>query len=637
MTAFGDISVVAGALQMTVPSYGLRLVRKFGTPRVGWSLVAAFSSLAFLHLAGSMLTRGSLAGSQTMLEITYITGALLLLAGMRHVDALFTEREKARSSEKNLRDQWETQFVTETADMARTNEELRREIARLEEIQKSLVESEAQHRFLFVENPQPMWILDRRSGRFLAVNNAALLQHGFSSEEFSSLNIRDLLPLALVPDFLQDFAQPCPTAGSRGRWQHLRKDLTTVELELVALDITVRGIPARLMLVNDTTRRQNEEQALRRAEKMEAIAQVAGEVADHFGHVFANIEQDTSFLLQQSQDSTEAAARLYRISLAATGASGYTRELLAIGGRYPLRLEPLDLNGFIEEMEPVLRGLVGDRVEVQKALGSYMLPAMADRGLVEHMIINLVLNARDAMPNGGAVSISTVAIRVNEENTSDPEARTGEFIRLTVRDTGCGLPPEAQANLFEPFASRNDGTGNSGLGLAFVHGAVKQQSGWIEFSTEAEVGTEFRIFLPAGPAQAAAKPAARVIRGTVMIVEADDRTRELARSSLSRQDYRVIEADSGSVALVLWKGQGANVDVLLTSADLKGEITGRDLVAQLRQSRPDLKIIFASTQSAAVEAAGFDSLNNLSFISKPYRPANLLQAVQNVLGQEVRQ
>jgi two-component system, cell cycle sensor histidine kinase and response regulator CckA len=635
MTTFGDFSLVAGAMQMTVPSYGLRLVRKFGASRVGWFLVTAFASLALLNLIGSFAPGGTSAGSGMTLQVVYIIGSVLLLIGMGHVETLFSEREHARSSEENLRDQWETQFVTETADLVRTNDELRREIARLEEIQKALVETEGQYRFLFTENPQPMWIVDLRSGRFLTVNNAALRQHGFTAEEFNTLTVQDLLPLGVAPGFLQDFAQPCPKAESRGRWQHLRKDLTLVEVEVVALDIMLGDVPARLVLASDMTRRQKEELTLRRSEKMEAIAQVAGEVANHFGHIFANIEHDTSSLLQQPRDF-DTAERLNRIGEVAMRASGHTRQLLAISGRHPVQLESLDVNGLIQHMEPVLRRLVGEYVVFEKTLGSYMLPAMADRHLVEHMIINLVLNARHAMPKGGKLNLSTVTIRVNEENTSDPEARTGEFVRLSVRDTGCGMSPEIQARLFEPFASRRDGNRSAGLGLAYVHGAVKQQSGWVEFSTETDVGTEFRIFLPSAPAPVA-QPATRVVRGTVMIVEADDRARELARSSLSRQGYRVIEADSGSIALVLWKGQAANVDLLLASSELKGDITGRDLVTQLRRARPNLKVIYASTRSSATEAAGFESLSNLSFMSKPYRPAVLLQTVQTALEQDARE
>jgi PAS domain S-box-containing protein len=637
MTGLGVFSWIAGALQLGVPSYALRLVRRFGALRVGWFIVTAFASLALMH--SLVLLKPAAAGpaSGLTLDLFYVVGSVLLLVGMGHMESLLSERERADWTEQSLRRKWESRLREETAELMATREELAYELARREEIIKTLEESEAQYRFLFVEHPQPMWILDLRSCRFLAINKAALRQYGFTSEEFMALTGRDLLLPSAVSQFLQDAARPCSGVETRGVWQHCRKDGTLLDVEITAVDLSFAGVPARLILASDVTQRRRRELKMRKVHRMEVISQVAGGIAHHFNSLFILVESEAAALRERPLD-LQSAGQLDHIHAAVTRAAGLTRQLLAAGGRQLMRQEPLDLNGLIRHMNPMLRRLAGERIVLQHTCGSHLFPVLADRHLVEHVIVNLVLNARDAMPGGGTLTIGTVKVHLDEDPTrNDPQIRAGDFVRLEVRDTGCGMTPQVQSRLFEPFFTTREPGKGVGLGLASVYGIVNQHSGWIEVASEAGAGSEFRVFLPCLPGAFSvpnAEPQSATAFGkrTILLVEPDDRARALAHFVLHRHGYRVIEADSSATALVLWVGQGPTVDLLLTDLELAGGISGRELADQFRQTRPGLKVIHTAASDSSCGRQPPAQMEGSAFVPKPYNPESLLQAVEASLG-----
>jgi PAS domain S-box-containing protein len=256
MISVGALDLSAGALQLAVPSYGLRLVRRFGVQRVGWFLVVAFASLASLHLLEPVGPSGRGFGPDIALNIVYTAGSVLLIIGMGHMHTFFSQNERAQNSEFSLNEQWQEQIERKTAHLTRANEALQQEIARRQHAEALMQESEAQYRFLFTENPQPMWIFDLQQCRFLAVNKAALRQYGYSPDEFMRLTPQDLLPSDLVEAFTHEVSQSCARAESRSCWQHYRKDQTLLEVELTVRDLSYAGVPARLAVVNDLTQRR---------------------------------------------------------------------------------------------------------------------------------------------------------------------------------------------------------------------------------------------------------------------------------------------------------------------------------------------------------------------------------------------
>jgi two-component system cell cycle sensor histidine kinase/response regulator CckA len=635
MTSDGVSTVVTGLLQLSVPSYAFRLVRRFGTQRVGWFIVMAFVSLAFLHLAGPWRVPGRGAGSILITDISYAVGSMLLLVGMGHVETMFRERDKARSHEVALRDAWDSHAKEETAHLIKVNKELQQAIAQRDEITEEVRHSEARYRQLFENNPQPMWILDLRDGRFLVVNLAAMRQYGFTAEEFAGLTGRDLLLPTCAAEFVQDLGRACPNVESRGVWQHCKKDGTLIDVDVTAVDMDFGGRTARLVVAQDITQRRKRELRQQQAHKMETVGQVAGGIAHHFNNVLAIIEAHTSALLERPVD-LKSAEELEHISAATSRAAALTRQLLMAGSRHMMKLEQIDLNALIRNLNPLLSRLVGEQILLENHF-SFLPAVLADRRLIEHILVHLVLNAREAMPNGGTLTVSTTRIHIDESQVeSGHPDRAGDFVRLSIRDTGCGIPPESRPRVFEPFFTTREAGRGAGLGLASVYGAARQLSGWVEYTTEVDVGTEFRIFVPCAPATtgtAQTEPGSSTdAKATVLLVETDDRVRALARFVLNRHGYHVIEADGAATALVLWQGQGANVDLLLVDPSLPGDLSGCGLVVQFKQLKPGLKVLYTPAEkSGRVGSAELAATDGVTSITKPYSPDTLLQAVTATL------
>jgi two-component system, cell cycle sensor histidine kinase and response regulator CckA len=638
MIGGGAFDVSAGALQLVVPSYGLRLVRRFGVQRVGWFLVVAFASLASLHLLEPVGPNGQGFGPDFALNVVYVAGSVLLLIGMGHMDTFFSAYERSRSKEIGINQHWEEQVQKQTASLARANEALLQEIARRQQAEAILQDSEAQYRFLFTENPQPMWVFDLAQCRFLAVNKAALRHYGFSAEEFMRLTAQDLLPAEQVDAFMKEVAQPCSHAESRSCWKHYRKDQSVIDVELAMRDLNYAGAPARLVVVNDLTQmRRREEQALQ-AHKMELISRIAGGVAPRFNDILSVIESHTALLRQNVRDAA-AAEQLQEISVAVTRGTNLGYQMLATGGRQLMQPRPLDLNRLINNLSLILRRVAGEKVLFQNLCGQNPLPIIGDPKVLEQVLMSLVKNSRDALAEKGTVTVSTAVVRVPQPPLREnPESSNTEFVRINVRDNGCGMPPEVQERLFEPFFTTKAPDKGQGLGLACVFGAVRQHWGWVEWTSTFGAGTEFRIFLPCVspsllPSVTEMQAATNVNRGTVLLVDPDDRSRGVARYVLNRNGYRVIEADSSAIALVLWEGQARNIDVVLTDLALPGS-SGFDLGNQLRQTRPNLKVIYACANEAELNSGEAGLSEETKWVAKPYRSDQLVETIETLLPQK---
>jgi PAS domain S-box-containing protein len=632
MNSLGFFSFLAGALQLTIPPYALRLVRRFGAQRVGWFLVAAFASLGLLHLLEPLRTLRVSSGSGATLDAIYAIGSVLLLIGMAHVESLVSARIEAAREEKNLHHQLEMELEART----KTNEELTREITRREHWEKALAESEAQYRFLFLQNPQPMWIFDLRSFQFLAVNKTALSQYGFSEQEFMALGAQGLVSSEARAGFLKNIAQPCFGVEFRGCWPLRKQDGTILEVELTAVDLKYGGCPSRLVLANDISARRRLEQQLLEGQRMELIANVAGGVAHHFNNILTAISGHSDLLLQTSSRE-EATRQLNQLAAATHRGACLTRQLLAAGGQQMVNLEPLNLNDILQRLNPMLRRLLGDSIALQSSLGADLPLTIADLRAVENMVVSLVLNARDAMSGGGTLALSTKAVWITEaEARHHHHAGAAEFVCLRVCDTGCGMSPEVQARLFEPFFTTKQAGQAMGLGLASAYGAARQHLGWVECVSEVGRGTEVKVFLPCAPRSTegaganlcVARPATRQ---TVLFVEPDDRMRALGRFILNRQGYSVIEADTASLALSLWEAERKKIDLVLTDIALPGGVSGVKFVGKLQAAKPGLKVIFVRG-SLEIKEQALALSGPQTVLAKPYTAEALLPAVEKCLA-----
>jgi PAS domain S-box-containing protein len=628
MTGFGIFGVLSGILQLSVPSYSLRLVRRFGTQRVGWFITASFVCLALLHLLRPF--PGMTLVPQGVMDLIYAIAALFLVIGLGHVETLCSQRQQSTAAEERLRSKWEAETKERTAELEAANERLIREIARREQCENALRESEAQYRILFAENPQPMWIFDLRTLRMLAVNEATLRQYGYEEQQFMSLQARDLASPATVAGFLQDAAKPCSAAEFRGVWEHIRRDRTPIFVETTAIDLRYAGFPARLMVANDITARRYREQERCDADRRQFAGRLAGGVAHHFNNILSIINGHAIILQETSTDAT-AAGHLEHISGAINRATTLSRQLLMVSGEHSIKPESLALNGEIQNMDGTFRRVVGDKATIEYSLDSSLPPVFADVRVIEHVLLNLVLNARDAIATSGTITIATAKMRVQDvPPEASGQAKAGNYVCIAVRDNGCGMSAETQERVFEPFFTTRDVRKGAGLGLASAYGAIREHSGWIEFTSTEGEGSEFRVLLPCAttwqkeaPAEVAA-PA--VPRESVLLIEPDDRVRSVARFILNRNGYRVIEAESADTALALWAGQGSQISLLITETRLPETVSGLELAAQLCEKKPALKVVFTSAEEAVSQGAGM--------LSKPYTPDKLIGAVQGALAKK---
>jgi two-component system, cell cycle sensor histidine kinase and response regulator CckA len=510
MNSQSILSLVLGILQCLALPYAFRQTRAFGNRKAGWVIFSVFALLALLQLGRAAVLAVWGTEPNPALDLLYFLVPILLLIGMAHIETMFEERVRLMAEQQRSRTELEAKVKERTAELDTANDELHHEILLRKQGEVELRKSKEQYRFLFEENPQPMWIFDLESHQMLAFNSAALRNYGYTNSEFRELTARDLCAPEQTERFDADCARPSVTGEHRGFWQHKKKDGSKLDVELTCLDLVYATRPARLVLAHDVTAQKLLQKQLLQAQKMQVTTQLAGGVADNFSRLILLIESDANLLLRNSSDSASAQP-LKRIAATAASAGGLTRQLMALVRKHPMQVESLDLNQFIEEHSTRLAAALGKKISVETVCRANLPQVAADPVLMDQILTNLVLNGRDAMPKGGTLTISTAAVRVDEVYAQAHEdARPGAFVCLTVSDTGCGMSPEVQARLFEPFFTTKPTGRATGLGLATVLGLVKQHAGWIEVRSQPDGGSCFIVFLPCGPLSAAQKPAGPV-------------------------------------------------------------------------------------------------------------------------------
>jgi len=407
-------------------------------------------------------------------------------------------------------------------------------------------------------------------------------------------------------------------------------------------DRLVSSVQRALREGRDRAERKKLEEQLRQAQKMEAIGQLAGGVAHDFNNLLAVIQGNAELaLLHLDNQDPKTAEFLNQITEASVRAANLTRQLLAFGRKHTMRLENLNLNDLIANLTKMLNRIIGEDIRLKCDYDGRPF-VRADAGMLEQVILNLVVNSRDAMPQGGQLRLSTEIVTMEETNFQPyPETRDGHFICLKVSDTGTGIAPENIPHIFEPFFTTKAIGKGTGLGLATAYGIVNQHKGWMNVSSQLGVGTTFEIFLPVIPSPTngtiSAAPKATPRRGseTIFLVEDDDAVRQMTRQTLETFGYHVIEAGSGRQALEVWQHNHAAVDLLLTDIVMPDGINGRRLAELLQMQTPELKAIFVSGYSLNVisKDTDFFTKNENSFLQKPYSPQTLVGAVRRCLDQ----
>ena len=509
------------------------------------------------------------------------------------------------------------------------------------EAELRLRESEEQYRLLFDSNPHPMWVFDRATLAFLAVNDAAVRHYGYSREEFLAMTLTEIRPPEEVPGFMVNHEQRrSDHAGSYESphsWKHRKKDGTVIEVEIATTNIVFQGHPARLTLANDVTEKRSLEVQLLQSQKIESMGRLAGGVAHDFNNLLGVISGYSDLLRKRVATDPRLTRYVDDIMKAAERAAGLTRQLLAFSRKQVLQPRVLDLNVVVGETEKMLRRLIGEDVQLMTVFDEQLGSVRADPGQMDQVLMNLAVNARDAMPRGGRLTIETSNVVLDRAYARQhPGVEPGPYVRLAVSDSGHGMAPEVLARVFEPFFTTKEPGKGTGLGLATVHGIVKQSGGHVWVYSEPGQGTTFKIYLPrtdvtTGEAEPRASDE-ELPRGseTILLVEDEASLRELVRECLEGGGYTVLEARHGTQALELSERYSGPLHLLMTDVVMPG-MSGRELAERLRAARPEVRILYMSGYTDDAVVLHGVLAEDMAFLQKPFTTETLARTVREVL------
>jgi len=506
--------------------------------------------------------------------------------------------------------------------------------------EEELSKAALRYRTLFEGTFWPTWVYDRHTLAFIEVNEAALVHYGYTRDELAALTVT-------VLDAPRSFGSA--EDGSAGDLEecailHKKRDGTLIWVELKVTDIELDGRAARLASVRDLTERKAAQAALRRteeqlrqAQKMEAIGGLAGGIAHDFNNLLSVILSYTELVIEELKPGEPIRADIEQVQLAGQKAAQLTRQLLAFSRKQMLELVVLDINRVVAEIERMLGRLIGEDVQVTVLTDRALGKIHADAGQIEQIIMNLVVNARDAMPMGGKLTIETTNVELDSTYADEHvDVKPGSYVMLAVTDTGTGMDEATRARVFEPFFTTKSKDRGTGLGLATVFGIVKQSGGHIWLYSEVGKGTTFRIYFPRNDEArgGAHKPVLEVLVltgvETVLLVEDDRQVRESARSILRRNGYNVLEAQTGGDALLLCEQYTARIHLLVTDVVMP-RMSGRQLAERLVPLRPEMRVLYMSgyTDNSIVHHGILDA--GIAFLQKPITPPALLRKVREVL------
>ncbi|MCK6451135.1 MAG: PAS domain S-box protein [Alphaproteobacteria bacterium] len=484
-------------------------------------------------------------------------------------------------------------------------------------------------------------LVSDRKGNIVQVSPSAFAILGYHPEEMEGHNAIE-------------FVHPADLEGTRNEMRAARRlrSLRRFDCRYIAKD----GRPVVMswagqwseadgqhyFIGRDVTERLSLEQQLRQAQKMEAIGQLTGGIAHDFNNLLTVVLGNAELLSDTLARDPERKELADLVVTAALRGSDLTRSLLAFARKQPLDPKVIDVNELVAGTEGLLRRMIGEQIHVERKLAAGIWPTMVDASQLETALLNLAVNARDAMPDGGRLSIETANVELDEDYARhNPGANAGAYVMLAVGDTGTGMPPEVAARAFEPFFTTKGVGKGTGLGLSMVYGFIKQSNGHIKVYSELGYGTTVKMYLPrASESEGAEEDGsgdAALVGGheTVLVVEDDGMVRAYALRQLQSLGYRVIEACNGSDALERLRETG-RVDLLFTDVVMPGGLNGRQLAAEVRRILPDVKVLYTSgyTENAIVHQGRLDP--GVELLNKPYRRADLARKLRKVLDAPAR-
>jgi PAS domain S-box-containing protein len=495
-------------------------------------------------------------------------------------------------------------------------------------------------RVLFDMMPAMIWFKDTENN-ILRINQRAANATGRPVAELEGKSMGEIYPQEAAKYFADDLEVIRSRIPKLGIVEMLKsregKELW-VQTDKVPVADKDGKVISIVVMAQDVTERKQLEQQFRQVQKMESIGTLAGGVAHDFNNILAVIQGYADMLKTDGNLPTQQLEYIEQINAATFRATALTRQLLLFSRKEKLQLRDLDLSQSINAMTNMLRRILGEDIQVRFKFAMQPLFVNADAGMIDQVLLNLAVNARDAMIHGGRLVIETSAVEFDESNAAkSSQSRPGKFCCLTVSDTGEGIAPENLPRIFEPFFTTKEAGKGSGLGLATIFGIVLEHHGWIDVHSEVGSGTTFRVYLPRvatisrpNPEQPPFAPA-RGGNETILLVEDDPSLRTSASMTLSRLGYRILDAPTGVKALEVWKENRDEIRLLLTDLVMPDGMTGQDLAQRVLQENPKLKVIYMSGYSAEVVSKGIPLKEGVNFLIKPFQASKLAQTVRNCL------
>jgi PAS domain S-box-containing protein len=576
-----------------------------------------------------------------------LIAALSALAGLlaqaaasraRELEREVAERRLAQEALAAARAELEIRVQERTAELAHANQELKAEIAERERVEETLRAGEQRYRELFDGAKDVIYVHDL-NGKFIAINKAAQQITGYTADEALKMNIAQLV----VPEDMETVHTM--VASNLGGDANATYDLTIVTkqgrrliLEVSTHLVYRNGNPIAVQgIARDITERRRLEEQLLQSQKMEAVGRLAGGVAHDFNNLLTVIGAYSQMIGDSLPDDERLRSYAQEILWAAERAGTLTNRLLAFSRRQVVQPRLVDLNSLIVTLDNMLRRLIGEDIELKIVLEPGAGAVKADPSHLEQVIMNLAVNARDAMQTGGRLTLRTSRVELDQPPEGGSGLPPGSYIVLEVSDTGAGMTPEILGHIFEPFFTTKEAGKGTGLGLSTVYGIVKQCGGDIQVRSGPGMGAHFTLYFPraggsdgprADPPPAEAPPQAD--REVVLLVEDEYGVRKLVRKMLAQQGYRVIEAASGEEALRLCERHSGSIHVLLSDVVMPN-MSGRELADRLCAVRPDLKVLYMTgyTEDAIVQHGVLEP--GVAVLNKPFLADALAHKLREVL------
>jgi PAS domain S-box len=505
-----------------------------------------------------------------------------------------------------------------------------------------LAERELRYRSLFEVTPVPTWVFDLETLRFRAVNPSAVQHYGYTEAEFLEMTLFDIRPTEGAAELAKYMSGPTPPPIAP-RTEHRKKDGTIIQVALVGEDFMLEGRPSRLIIARDITdelrmndRQQSVERQLRLAQKMEAVGSLAGGVAHDFNNLLSIMLGAAESLAYSLPRESALREEVRDIREAAERGAALTRQLLSLGRRDVHAPTLVDVNVVVKSVMQLLHRTIGPHITTTVTCTDDPLVVLADAGQLEQVLMNLTINARDAMPNGGTIRIETKLCTLDAESSVPIGISPGRYACLDVCDDGTGMDDETRARAFEPFFTTKGPTGGTGLGLSTAYGIVKQAGGAIAIESAPGAGTCVVLYLPRAEGQLqgaeprrSAEHRAVGQRGRVLLVEDDPGVRAQAHRLLDRSGFSVTEAADGAQGLAMFVESDGAFDVIVSDV-MMPTMGGVEMVAELRRTFPDAAVVFVSGYTASDRELPLDA--RTLFVAKPYSIDALCVAMDKLIA-----